>query len=588
MTGSTKPDDIHATGQPDTPIEVLTALLTKALQQSTLEQQRSYVQQALDIAAGLDSYLDKISSPPTQVVQELVAASLSHDWAGAHAAGKTQFLQKAECCSGTLEGRLLRFLVAATGAKRVLEVGMFTGTSSLAMAEALPQDGQLVALDIEAYMAEFAGPYFAASGLGDRIRPMIGPAQDSMVKLAEQGESFDLIFLDANKDGYAAYYAVIMEHCLLAHNGLLVVDNSLMKGRTYAPGSVADASADAVRAFNQQLRDDERVEVVALPFRDGVSLVRRRSPKQQLPAAASAASSAAANGQRAASNGRPAAAADLAPAAAPGAAESDAVLAGFRGNSLLQRFKLTGKAALITGAGQGIGRAWAHALGEAGAAVAVVDLDADKAQSVAEELRGKGVRAVAVQADVSSKKDCQRMVAAAVSGLGRLDIAINNAGINRNSAAEDTPEAEWDMTFAVNTKGVFLSCQAEAAHMLGQGYGKIINTASMASLLVPHPQKQAAYNASKAAVVKLTQSLACEWADRGVRVNCVSPGIVNTALIQESADLQPLVATWLEQIPAGRLAEVSDLQAAVVYLASESSDYMTGHNLVIEGGQSLW
>ncbi|WIA10083.1 hypothetical protein OEZ85_010290 [Tetradesmus obliquus] len=582
MTGGTQAEGIHATGQPDTPIEVLTALLTKALQQQTLEQQRTYVQQALDIAAGLDDYLDKISSPPSQVVCELVAASVSHDWAGAHAAGKTQFLQKVECCSGTLEGRLLRFLVAATGwllrflvaatgegwalncftvaalrvwglsgsmmfgegrlrflvaatgAKRVLEIGMFTGTSSLAMAEALPEEGQLVALDIEPYMAEFAGPYFAASGLGGRIRPVIGPAQDSLAQLAAEGESFDLIFLDANKDGYAAYYDAIMQHSLLAHNGLLVVDNSLMKGRTYAPGGVADASADAVRAFNQQLLADGRVEVVALPFRDGVSLVRRR------------------------------------------------------GNSLLQRFKLTGKAALVTGAGQGIGRAWAHALGEAGAAVAVVDLDLAKAQAVAGELLSKGVRALAVQADVASKKDCQRMVAAAVAGLGRLDIAVNNAGINRNSAAEDTPEGEWDMTFAVNAKGVFLSCQAEASHMLAQGYGKVINTASMASLLVPHPQKQAAYNASKAAVVKLTQSLACEWADRGVRVNCVSPGIVNTALIQESPDLQPLVTTWLQQIPAGRLAEVTDLQAAVVYLASEASDYMTGHNLVIEGGQSLW
>ncbi|WIA30154.1 hypothetical protein OEZ86_000246 [Tetradesmus obliquus] len=582
MNGGTQAEGIHATGQPDTPMEVLTALLTKALQQQTLEQQRTYVQQALDIAAGLDDYLDKISSPPSQVVRELVAASVSHDWAGAHAAGKTQFLQKAECCSGTLEGRLLRFLVAATGAKRVLEIGMFTGTSSLAMAEALPEDGQLVALDIEPYMAEFAGPYFAASGLGGRIRPVIGPAQDSLAQLAAEGESFDLIFLDANKDGYSAYYDAIMQHSLLAHNGLLVVDNSLMKGRTYAPGGVADASADAVRAFNQQLLGDERVEVVALPFRDGVSLVRQRSPTS---ASATTSPIPAATNGHAAANGRPAASTDLAPAAAPAA---DPVLCGFRGNSLLQRFKLTGKAALVTGAGQGIGRAWAHALGEAGAAVAVVDLDLAKAQAVAGELLSKGVRALAVQADVASKKDCQRMVAAAVAGLGRLDIAVNNAGINRNSAAEDTPEGEWDMTFAVNAKGVFLSCQAEASHMLAQGYGKVINTASMASLLVPHPQKQAAYNASKAAVVKLTQSLACEWADRGVRVNCVSPGIVNTALIQESPDLQPLVTTWLQQIPAGRLAEVTDLQAAVVYLASEASDYMTGHNLVIEGGQSLW
>ena len=124
--------------------------------------------------------------------------------------------------------------------------------------------------------------------------------------------------------------------------------------------------------------------------------------------------------------------------------------------------------------------------------------------------------------------------------------------------------------------------------MLAQGYGKIINTASMASLLVPHPQKQAAYNCSKAAVVKMTQSLACEWAGRGLNVNCVSPGIVDTPLIWDNPALNKLAGTWLEQIPSGRLAQVTDLQAAIVYLASDASSYMVGHNLVIEGGQSLW
>merc|ERR1712214_119170 len=119
---------------------------------------------------------------------------------------------------------------------------------------------------------------------------------------------------------------------------------------------------------------------------------------------------------------------------------------------------------------------------------------------------------------------------------------MGNAGVNKNSAAEDTPIEDWDLTFNLNTRGVFLCCQEEAKHMLSNGYGKIINTASMATLLVPHPHKQAAYNCSKAAVVKMTQTLACELAE-----------------------------TWLEQIPAKRLATTDDLQTAIVYLASDSS-----------------
>jgi NAD(P)-dependent dehydrogenase (short-subunit alcohol dehydrogenase family) len=179
-------------------------------------------------------------------------------------------------------------------------------------------------------------------------------------------------------------------------------------------------------------------------------------------------------------------------------------------------------------------------------------------------------------------------VRAVVDEWGDLTVAVNNAGLNRNSAAEETPLKEWDQTMDLNLRAVFLGCQAAARVMLPCGYGKIINTASMASLIVPHPQKQAAYNTSKAGVVHLTKSVAAEWADRGVRVNCITPGIVRTALIEESNELRPLVDEWLTQIPMGRLAEVTDLQAAVVYLASEASDYVTGHNLVIEGGQTLW
>jgi 2-epi-5-epi-valiolone dehydrogenase / demethylgadusol O-methyltransferase len=266
----------------------------------------------------------------------------------------------------------------------------------------------------------------------------------------------------------------------------------------------------------------------------------------------------------------------------------DDVITGAGGRPILDRFRLDGRRALVTGGGQGIGRAFAHALGEAGAKVAVIDLDAERAEAVAGELDAKGIESLALSADVADETAAERYVTSVVERWGGLEIAVNNAGINPNAAAEDTTPAQWDSAFTVNTRGVFLGCQAAGRVMLEAGYGKIVNTASMASLIVPHPQKQVAYNASKSAVVQLTRTLAGEWADRGVRVNCMSPGIIRTPLIEESEELAPLVAEWLTQIPAGRLGEVTDLQAGIVYLSCEASDYMTGHNLVIEGGQTLW
>uniref|UniRef100_A0A8C4K924 Uncharacterized protein n=1 Tax=Dromaius novaehollandiae TaxID=8790 RepID=A0A8C4K924_DRONO len=182
-----------------------------------------------------------------------------------------------------------------------------------------------------------------------------------------------------------------------------------------------------------------------------------------------------------------------------------------------------------------------------------------------------GIKSIALAADVSKPEDVQRVVDTIVARWGTIHIACNNAGINMNSASEDTSLEEWDKTFNVNLRGLFLCCQVTSRHIF----------------IFPHPQKQLAYNASKAGVVKLTQTLGTEWIDRGVKVNCISPGIVDTPLIR-SKDLEPLVRRWLADIPAGRLAQATDLQAAVVYLAAEASDYMTGHNLVIEGGQSLW
>jgi NAD(P)-dependent dehydrogenase (short-subunit alcohol dehydrogenase family) len=256
--------------------------------------------------------------------------------------------------------------------------------------------------------------------------------------------------------------------------------------------------------------------------------------------------------------------------------------------SIDERWRLDGRRALVTGAGQGIGRAFAHALAEAGARVAVIDRDAARADEVAAELAEKGIESLGIAADVTAEGAAAEYVGTVLERWGGLEIAVNNAGINRNAAAEETTAEEWDEVFDVNLRAVFLGCKEEARAMLAAGYGKIVNTASMASMVVPHPQKQVAYNAAKAGVVQLSRTLAAEWADRGVRVNCISPGIIRTALIEESEALRPLVEVWLSQIPMGRLGEVEDLEAAVVFLAGAGSDYMTGHNLVLDGGQTLW
>jgi NAD(P)-dependent dehydrogenase (short-subunit alcohol dehydrogenase family) len=217
----------------------------------------------------------------------------------------------------------------------------------------------------------------------------------------------------------------------------------------------------------------------------------------------------------------------------------------------------------------------------------VSDLDLSKAQQVANELREKGIEAFAVFVNAADPQSIGDAIQFTIDQFGSLDIAVNNAGVNFNSPAEDTSLEQWDKTFTLNLRGVFLCCQAEARIMIPARRGKIINTASMSSIIVPRPQKQAAYNTSKAGVVALTRSLATEWAHANIQVNCISPGIVRTPLIESEA-LAPLAREWIEQIPAGRFAEVSDLQGAIVFLASQLSDYMVGHNLIIDGGHTVW
>ncbi len=267
---------------------------------------------------------------------------------------------------------------------------------------------------------------------------------------------------------------------------------------------------------------------------------------------------------------------------------SDKILGG---KPILEHFRLDGRVALVTGGGQGIGRGFAHALGEAGAAVAVVDIVTERAETVAGELANKGVEALAVTADVTQKDQVQAMVDAVCAKWGRLTIGVNNAGMGLWADAEAMAEEQWRAVIDLNLTGVFLCAQAEGSVMLQAGYGKIINTASMSGSIVNTPQNQAAYNVSKAGVIHLTRSLAAEWASRGVRVNGISPGYTRTQLVDDlvaSPVGESVVPRWMKMTPMGRMAEVTDLQGAVVYLASAASDFMTGHDMVIDGGYCLW
>jgi NAD(P)-dependent dehydrogenase (short-subunit alcohol dehydrogenase family) len=250
--------------------------------------------------------------------------------------------------------------------------------------------------------------------------------------------------------------------------------------------------------------------------------------------------------------------------------------------SVYDIFDVRGRKALVTGAGRGIGRVLATALAEAGCDVALLGLHRKNLKDLAGELKTVGVRTLVLTGDVSKKADVDKAFAAVKQYFGRLDICVNNAGISMQVPAEDMAEADWDRLVDVNLKGVFLCSQAAARLMIPQKSGSIINIGSISANVVNVPQKQGVYNTSKAGVVHLSRSLAVEWAPYGVRVNSLSPGYMKTEMTV--AGMSHLFRDWEALTPLGRLGTPGELRGALLYLASDASSYMTGHDLVVDGG----
>lgn len=254
----------------------------------------------------------------------------------------------------------------------------------------------------------------------------------------------------------------------------------------------------------------------------------------------------------------------------------------------MQLFSLKNQVAFVTGAGSGIGQAIAVGLAEAGADVACFDLPGSTGiRSTVERIEALGRRGLALAGTVTDRNALDAAIARTEKVLGDLSVAVNCAGIANAQAAEDLELQRWQATLDINLTGIFLSCQAQAAVMLPRGKGAIVNIASMSGSIVNRGLLQAHYNTSKAGVIHLSKSLAMEWADKGLRVNCISPGYTATPM-NSRPEVADQVKTFEQTTPMGRMASVEEMVGPAIFLVSQASSFCTGVDLLVDGGFVCW
>jgi caffeoyl-CoA O-methyltransferase len=255
-------------------VEQLENTLEKAKKAAIPDDIIAELETVSQLAAGIDPYIEKYSTQESEPLKALAEKTASEDWSKRFTDKETVRQLEQEMLSGHLEGQTLKMFVYMTKAKRILEIGMFTGYSALAMAEALPEDGELVACEVDPYVANFAQSCFNMSPHGNKIKVKVAPALATLQQLADAGESFDLVFIDADKKEYLNYFQILLDQNLLTQNGFIFVDNSLFQGQVYLEDKTANG--EAIAQFNLAVGQDSRVEQVILPLRDGLTLIRRK------------------------------------------------------------------------------------------------------------------------------------------------------------------------------------------------------------------------------------------------------------------------------------------------------------------------
>jgi NAD(P)-dependent dehydrogenase (short-subunit alcohol dehydrogenase family) len=246
------------------------------------------------------------------------------------------------------------------------------------------------------------------------------------------------------------------------------------------------------------------------------------------------------------------------------------------------KFDLNQKTAVVIGGTSGIGRAIAHGLAEAGADVVCSSRRSEQVETAAAEIESLGRRTIRCVSDVSSRESLQSLLDASIEEFGKVDILVNSAGRTKREPTLDVSEEDWNLILETNLTGTLRSCQIFGRHMLDNGYGRIINIASLSSFVSLF--EVAAYSASKAAVASLTRSLAIEWAKHGINVNAIAPGVFKTALNQKLLEETDRGKEFLTRTPMGRFGKVEELAGAAVFLASDAASFVTGEVLVVDGG----